>query len=253
MNRIDGEGVDVISPPSPSVAPPGYYMLFLLDGQGVPSVASWVRIDPTAPDRPTIGPAPNAPPSPQIIMPAAAAGFMAGEQLEFSGLATDPEDGIVPASGLSWRLRGSNCPGHDCAAELTPPASGGSGLFLAPSEPLSAARTLKLTATDSEGASSVTKVQIQPRLATLTIKSRFDGARVSVAHRRGRTPFNFAVLGGAAVRIGTPARQHAHGHSRRVKLKWRRWSDGGERVHTVSPTEDARYRVGFELRRPRHR
>ena len=48
---LPGEGVDVVSPPSAEVAPPGHYMLFLLNKAGVPSLASWVRIDPGAPDR----------------------------------------------------------------------------------------------------------------------------------------------------------------------------------------------------------
>ena len=50
-NTVAGTGIDVVSPPNSKVAPPGYYMLFLLNGQGVPSVASWVRIDGSAPDR----------------------------------------------------------------------------------------------------------------------------------------------------------------------------------------------------------
>jgi Domain of unknown function (DUF1929) len=56
LDTIDGQGVDVAAPPSSRVAPPGYYMLFLVNKDGVPSVAKWVRIDPSAPDRPTIGP-----------------------------------------------------------------------------------------------------------------------------------------------------------------------------------------------------
>jgi Domain of unknown function (DUF1929) len=56
LDTIDGRGVDVAAPPSSRVAPPGYYMLFLINTAGVPSVASWVKIDPSAPDRPTIGP-----------------------------------------------------------------------------------------------------------------------------------------------------------------------------------------------------
>jgi hypothetical protein len=52
-NTIPGAGINVVSPPSANVAPPGYYMLFLLNRKGVPSVSKWVRIDPTAPDRPT--------------------------------------------------------------------------------------------------------------------------------------------------------------------------------------------------------
>ena len=58
LDTIDGQGVDVAAPPSSHVAPPGYYMLFLINKAGVPSVANWVRIDPSAPDQPTIGPPP---------------------------------------------------------------------------------------------------------------------------------------------------------------------------------------------------
>lgn len=36
-------GVNVVSPPNPAVAPPGYYMLFVLR-DGVPSVAEWVLL-----------------------------------------------------------------------------------------------------------------------------------------------------------------------------------------------------------------
>ena len=53
-NTVAGAGINLVSPPSANVAPPGYYMLFLLNQQGVPSVSKWVRIDPTAPDRPDV-------------------------------------------------------------------------------------------------------------------------------------------------------------------------------------------------------
>jgi hypothetical protein len=36
------------SPPNAQAAPPGYYMLFLLDAKGVPSIAKWVQLDPNA-------------------------------------------------------------------------------------------------------------------------------------------------------------------------------------------------------------
>lgn len=61
-NTVPGTGIDVVSPPSGRVAQPGYYMLFLLNGQGVPSVAKWVRLDPGAPDRPTLSGGPPPPP-----------------------------------------------------------------------------------------------------------------------------------------------------------------------------------------------
>lgn len=37
-------GVTATAPPSPNVAPPGWYMLFLLNGAGVPSVAHWLKL-----------------------------------------------------------------------------------------------------------------------------------------------------------------------------------------------------------------
>jgi hypothetical protein len=36
--------VNVTAPPSPTVAPPGWYMLFLVDNGGVPSVATWIHV-----------------------------------------------------------------------------------------------------------------------------------------------------------------------------------------------------------------
>jgi hypothetical protein len=44
-----GEGVNLMAPPSANVAQPGWYMLFLLTDEGVPSVARWVRLDGSAP------------------------------------------------------------------------------------------------------------------------------------------------------------------------------------------------------------
>ena len=37
-------GLRVDAPPSGAIAPPGHYMLFLVDGDGIPSVARIVRV-----------------------------------------------------------------------------------------------------------------------------------------------------------------------------------------------------------------
>jgi len=36
--------LSVVSPDEPNIAPPGYYMMFILNGSGVPSVAQWVKL-----------------------------------------------------------------------------------------------------------------------------------------------------------------------------------------------------------------
>jgi Galactose oxidase-like, Early set domain len=37
-------GVNVGMPPTAAIAPPGYYLLFLVTAQGVPSIGAFVRI-----------------------------------------------------------------------------------------------------------------------------------------------------------------------------------------------------------------
>ncbi len=54
------DGLTLRTPLNASVAPPGYYMLFALNSAGVPSVASWVKLDPAA------GPAPALPADPVV-------------------------------------------------------------------------------------------------------------------------------------------------------------------------------------------
>ncbi|MER7054951.1 galactose oxidase early set domain-containing protein [Streptomyces sp. NPDC000351] len=42
---VDGDDVDLNVTSNPNLAPPGWYMLFAVDANGVPSVAEWVRLD----------------------------------------------------------------------------------------------------------------------------------------------------------------------------------------------------------------
>ena len=59
-----GGKLRLVGPPNANIAPPGYYMLFLIDSAGVPSVATFVRLGSTA-DSPGIDPPrPDTPPPP---------------------------------------------------------------------------------------------------------------------------------------------------------------------------------------------
>jgi hypothetical protein len=37
-------GISVAVPANPNITPPGWYMLFVVDASGVPSVAKWVHV-----------------------------------------------------------------------------------------------------------------------------------------------------------------------------------------------------------------
>lgn len=40
----DGEAIEAEIPDNPALVPPGFYMLYLVDANGVPSIASWVQV-----------------------------------------------------------------------------------------------------------------------------------------------------------------------------------------------------------------
>ena len=77
-------------PPNSNVAPPGYYMLFILNSAGVPSMASFVQVI----NNPT-----DQPPKGTITAPTGGMTIAAGQSVNFGGTAFDT-DGSV--SAYSW-------------------------------------------------------------------------------------------------------------------------------------------------------
>jgi hypothetical protein len=63
LGRVAGKGLNVRMPASRNVAPPGWYMLFVLDAAGTPSVARWVQLRAGAPNAPILTADAPAPPA----------------------------------------------------------------------------------------------------------------------------------------------------------------------------------------------
>src|SRR5438094_408372 len=92
-----GSGVlNVTAPPNGNIAPPGYYMLFVLNSAGVPSLASFVRLSTTNP---------NPPPTATIRSPSGNVTVNRGEPVFFSGTGSDPNGTI---NAYSWTFPGGN-------------------------------------------------------------------------------------------------------------------------------------------------
>jgi hypothetical protein len=90
-------------PPNSNVAPPGYYMLFLVNNAGVPSVASFVQVS----NYPT-----DQPPKGTITAPTGDLTLQAGQSVNFGATAYDP-DGSV--SAYSWYFRARPQPQARCS------------------------------------------------------------------------------------------------------------------------------------------
>ncbi len=92
-----GSGVlAVTGPPNGNIAPPGYYLLFILNKAGVPSVAAFIQVSLAPTDRPPTG---------TITNPASDLTIGAGQSVNFSGAGNDP-DGTV--SSYSWVFPGGS-------------------------------------------------------------------------------------------------------------------------------------------------
>src|SRR5262249_57911807 len=82
-----GGALTVTAPPNANIAPPGYYMLFIVDDNGVPSVAPFVQL--------SSNPG-NQQPRGSIDLPAGDVTISAGQSVNFAGSGTDA-DGAVGA------------------------------------------------------------------------------------------------------------------------------------------------------------
>jgi hypothetical protein len=151
--NADGVSLSVTGPPNPNIAPPGYYMLFVLKA-GVPSVATFVQVVPAT----QLG---DQPPKGQIISPSGDVTITAGQSVPggFVGTATDT-DGSVQS--YSWVFEEGT---PDSSAV---PQPGGSIVF-----PNTGTFSVSLTAVDDKGVNDpnppTRRVTVKP--ATITTYS----------------------------------------------------------------------------------
>lgn len=164
-------GADTLTltaPPDANVAPPGYYMLFLVDRAGVPSVAAWVQL--------TAQPG-DAPPRGTITAPVGDVTIRAGQTVTFTGSATD-SDGTVNA--YRWSFLGGT-PASSTSATPGPVTFAAPGTF-----------DVMLTVTDDLGVTdpSPPRRRITVLPATITASFTAPPANVTVA---GTQPVTMTV------------------------------------------------------------
>jgi hypothetical protein len=100
------------APASANIAPPGVYMLFIVDANGVPSIAKMVSVGTTAPPPPPPPPPPNVAPTVAITSPANGATFKKKASITTTATAAD-SDGTVARVEF---LRDGTLVGQDATA-----------------------------------------------------------------------------------------------------------------------------------------
>jgi glucose/arabinose dehydrogenase len=185
----------------------------------------------------------NTPPTATISLPTAATMWQVGSVINFSGSATDPQQGALPASALSWDLVLQHCPSNCHAHPVQTFAGVASGSFTAPDHEYPSHLELRLTATDSGGLTNTTSVRLDPRTVVLTFHTNPGGLRLSVNGTSATATFSRTVIVGSTNVISAPTPQQKGTKTYRFVS----WSDGGAATHSIVaqvkvPSYSARFR-----------
>ena len=178
--------------------------------------------------------APNEPPTAFISAPASALTWAVGDNIAFSGSGTDPEDGTLPPSNLTWDVvlhhcaRSSPTSCHTHQVESFPGVSSGS--FVAPDHDWPSHVELRLTATDSAGATHATSVALQPKTVDLTFATTPAGLSLVAGDDSLVAPFERTFVVNATTGISAPSPQTLNGTS----YTFGSWDHGGNQSQTLT-------------------
>ena len=121
-----------------------------------------------------------------------------GQNVSFSGSATDEQDGPLPASALSWNLIINHCiTVNNCHAHPVQDYDGvASGSFVAPDHGYPSHLLLQVTATDSRGLTDSKTVRLDPQTVNITVNSSPANLNMGVDEKSGPAPLvHEAIVG----------------------------------------------------------
>jgi glucose/arabinose dehydrogenase len=174
----------------------------------------------------------NSPPVPVIDTPSPSLTWSVGETVSFSGHATDGEDGAIDPASLEWELVMMHCPG-DCHEHTIETFTGASGSFVAPDHEYPSHLMLRLAATDSNGSTAETSIELMPKTVTIDADSSPSGVPLTVGGSAVATPFTATVLRNGEVTVSAPLTATIAGSRHRFS----RWNDSVTRVRDITASQ----------------
>ncbi|AYB35114.1 carbohydrate-binding protein [Chryseolinea soli] len=187
----------------------------------------------------------NAPPVAQILTPAAGTLYRGGDTINFSGDATDQEDGTLPASAFTWLVDFH----HDTHRHDGPPVADGvkSGSFVIPTSGEVSDNVwyrLILIVTDAAGLRDTVYRDILPQKSTISLATQPAGLQVTLDGQPMATPLSDLSVEGIQRTIGVVSPQTAGGQT----YEFDHWLHGGAATQTIStPVNDVTYTAVYRL------
>ena len=184
----------------------------------------------------------NQAPVATITAPATSLLYAGGMTVTFAGTGTDAEDGVRPASALSWRVDFH----HDTHTHPFLPATSGvaGGTFVVPTTGETSANVwyrIYLTVTDSGGRVTTVQRDVFPQTARLTLATSPSGLQVRLDGQPVIAPYAFDSVVGMVRSIEAAAQSSAG-----TSYLFDAWSDGGAAGRAiVTPAGPATYTATF--------
>jgi len=209
--------------------------LYVQDEKGARSPPLTIRVDPG-----------NDAPAPTILFPTGNTRYAVGQTIILEGSATDPEDGPLPDSALTWEV----ILVHDDHTHpfLQPTAGNRVSIVTPPPEDFLATTNsylvVTLTATDSRGLAASTTRQLLPRLVSVTLGSDPAGVSFDVNAFPVTTPRTITSWEAYELNVTAPAEVTQAG----TTYRFARWTDGSTASSRkiVTPASAASYTAVYE-------
>ncbi|WP_181135782.1 PQQ-dependent sugar dehydrogenase [Rathayibacter sp. AY1E2] len=170
-------------------------------------------------------------PTVSITAPADGGVFVTGRSYGLRATATDAEDGVLPASALTWTVQRRHA---QHTHPFLGPLTGNDLSFVAPGpEDLAAAADsdllISVTATDSSGVSTTATRTFSPQKVSVTLATAPAGRTVVVNGTEVAGGTTVVSWAGSALQLEVPDQTDASGTAYRFSS----WSDGGAASHSV--------------------
>ncbi|WP_254510129.1 PQQ-dependent sugar dehydrogenase [Anatilimnocola floriformis] len=186
----------------------------------------------------------NTAPTPVINLPVINSTYRAGDTISFSGSATDPQQGTLPASSLDWAVEFHHNTHFHPGIVAQGTASGSFVVALTGEVDPDQWYRIKLTATDAGGLKSTTFRDVYPVTSTFKLESSIAGASLLLDGQPTAAGTTITGVVNMSRTLSAPPTQLIGGKM----YKFTGWSDGGAVEHTIStPATATTYRANYQL------
>ena len=187
---------------------------------------------------------PGSAPTGTITAPLPGTTYGGGDIIQFSGTGFDNEDGVLDGNAFSWTVEFHHDDHQHPFIQILNNKK--SSQFEVPDIGETETNVffrIQLILTDSDGATSLTYVDVLPRVRQLTLESDPPGLQLALDGQPLTSPIYSTTVEGVQRYITAPKIQTVGGKT----YKLVDWSDGGKYTHVVAPKKDkvftAIYRV----------